>query len=79
MESTNKHCSFRNNKFKRYCEGINRSVGCDAFFVGLSTLADEEALAVMYKVFNGKKKNVVLTPDRFRGKNYVGRKSALNL
>ena len=59
------------------CEGVSPSVDCDAFFVGLSTLADDEALAVMYKAFE--KKNVVLTPDLLRGKNPVGRKSALNL
>ena len=47
------------------------------FLVVLSTLADDEALAVMYKAFE--KKNVVLTPDLSRGKNPVGRKSALNL
>ena len=39
------------------CEGVSRSVGCDAFFVGLSALVDDEALAVMmYKVFMVKRK-----------------------
>ena len=38
------------------CEGLSQSVGCDAFFVGLSTLADDETLVVMYKVFKLKEK-----------------------
>ena len=64
---------------QRPYEGVSWSVGFDAFFVGLSTLVDEEALAaVMYKCSSWKK-NVVLTPDRLRGKNPIGRKSALNL
>ena len=41
---------------ERPCEGVSQSVGCDAFFVGLSTFADDEALAVMYKVFKLKRK-----------------------
>ena len=41
---------------ERPCEGVSPSVGCDAFFVGLSTLADEEALAIVYKVFELKRK-----------------------
>ena len=42
---------------ERPYEGVSWSVGCDAFFVGLSTLVDDEALAaVMYKCSNWKEK-----------------------
>ena len=42
---------------ERPCEGVSWSVGFDAFFVGLSTLVDEEALAaVMYKCSSWKEK-----------------------
>ena len=35
---------------ERPCESVSQSVGCDALFGCLSTLADDEALAVvMYK------------------------------
>ena len=41
---------------ERPCEGVSRSVACDALVVGLSTFADEEALAVVYKCSSLKEK-----------------------